>query len=37
MMEKDKQKNMILGDNLWGVMWKLSWPAIIAMVLISYG
>ncbi|MDC7124802.1 MAG: MATE family efflux transporter [Spirochaetales bacterium] len=32
-MERDKQKNMILNDNLWGVMWKLSWPAIIAMVL----
>ncbi len=32
-MNKDKQKNMILGDNLWGVMWKLSWPAIVAMVL----
>lgn len=32
-MEKDKQKNMILNDNMWGVMVKLSWPAIIAMVL----
>ena len=24
---------MILGDNMWSVMWKLSWPAIMAMVL----
>ncbi len=32
-MNDDKQKKMILNDNLWGVMWKLSWPAIIAMVL----
>lgn len=30
---KDKQKNMILNDNLWEVMFKLSWPAVIAMVL----
>ncbi len=32
-MEKDKQKNMILNDNLWHVMVKLSWPAVVAMVL----
>ena len=32
-MEKSKQQSMILNDNLWAVMWKLSWPAIIAMVL----
>jgi Na+-driven multidrug efflux pump len=32
-MDKDKQKNMILNDNLWQVMLKLSWPAVIAMVL----
>lgn len=32
-MDNNKQKNMILNDNLWVVMWKLSWPAIIAMVL----
>ncbi len=32
-MDNNKQKNMILNDNLWRVMWKLSWPAIIAMVL----
>lgn len=32
-MDKDKQKNMILNDNLWEVMVRLSWPAVIAMVL----
>jgi len=32
-MDKDKQKNMILEENLWKVMIKLSWPAVIAMVL----
>ena len=31
--EKDKQKEMILTDNLWKVMWRLSWPAVLAMVL----
>ena len=31
--EKDKQKQMILTENLWKVMWQLSWPAVIAMVL----
>lgn len=31
--EKDQQKQMILSDNLWKVMWRLSWPAVIAMVL----
>ncbi|MCG8483687.1 MAG: MATE family efflux transporter [Clostridia bacterium] len=31
--EKDKQKQMILSENLWKVMYKISWPAIIAMVL----
>ncbi len=30
---KDKQKNLILQQNLWKVMFQLSWPAIIAMVL----
>ncbi|RRD94953.1 MATE family efflux transporter [Clostridiales bacterium COT073_COT-073] len=24
---------MILNDNLWSVMWRLSWPAVVAMVL----
>ncbi len=32
-MQKDKQKIMILNDNLWQVMFKLSWPAVVAMVL----
>ncbi len=30
---RNYQKNMILNDNLWHVMWKLSLPAIVAMVL----
>ncbi|ASA21477.1 MATE family efflux transporter [Paenibacillus donghaensis] len=30
---KDKQKVLILNENLWKVMFQLSWPAIIAMVL----
>lgn len=32
-MENNLQRNMILNDNLWKVMLKLSWPAVIAMVL----
>ena len=28
----DGQKRMILFDNLWSVMWKLSWPAVLAMI-----
>ena len=32
-MNKNLQKEMILKDNLWKVMWTLSWPAIIGMVL----
>ncbi|MCH4889077.1 MATE family efflux transporter [Acidaminobacter sp. JC074] len=32
-MEKLKQKHLILNDNLWQVTFKLSWPAILAMVL----
>ena len=32
-MDKQKQKTMILQDNLWPVMFKLSWPAVLAMVL----
>ena len=31
--ERDKQKQMILTENLWKVMFNLSWPAVIAMVL----
>lgn len=30
---KDRKKEMILSENLWKVMYKLSWPAVIAMVL----
>lgn len=30
---KDRQTHFILHDNLWKVMFQLSWPAIIAMVL----
>lgn len=30
---KEKQKMLILNENLWKVMFQLSWPAIIAMVL----
>ena len=32
-INKDKQKEMILRENLWKVMFNLSWPAVIAMVL----
>lgn len=32
-MENNKQQSMILNEGLWSVMWKLSWPAVIAMVL----
>ncbi len=32
-MNKDKQKQFILNDNMWKVTFSLSWPAIIAMVL----
>ena len=30
---KEKQKLMILNENMWKTMWQMSWPAIIAMVL----
>lgn len=33
MDKKEKQKQFILGGNLWKVMFELSWPAIVAMVL----
>lgn len=33
LINKEKQKQMILGDNMWKVMFRLSWPAVIAMVL----
>lgn len=32
-LDNNKQKEMILKDNLWSVMIKLSWPAVVAMVL----
>lgn len=32
-LSKEKQKFMILHENMWKVMWRISWPAIIAMVL----
>ncbi len=32
-MNRNLQKEMILKDNLWKVMWTLSWPAVIGMVL----
>lgn len=32
-MDKDKQKRMILNENMWRVAFNLSWPAVIAMVL----
>lgn len=31
--EKDRQKQMILNEGLWRVMLKISWPAVLAMVL----
>lgn len=34
--EKDKQKKFILNGNLWKVMFDLSWPAVIAMVLYGF-
>lgn len=33
---KEKQKKFILNDNLWRVMFQLSWPAVIAMVLYGF-
>lgn len=33
---KEKQTRIILSDNLWRVMIKLSWPAVIAMVLYGF-
>ena len=33
MNSRDAQKQMILKDNLWKVMLKISWPAVVAMVL----
>jgi len=33
---KEKQKKFILNGNLWKVMFDLSWPAVIAMVLYGF-
>lgn len=32
-MKQTTQKEMILKGNMWSVMWQLSWPAVVAMVL----
>ncbi len=32
-MDKTNEKSYILNENLWKVMWRMSWPAVIAMVL----
>ncbi len=32
-MSNGKEKDLILHGNMWRVMWKLSWPAVLAMVL----
>jgi len=32
-MDKEKQKRLILNENMWKVTFQLAWPAIIAMVL----
>ena len=34
-MENEKQKEFILNGNLWKVIFNLSWPAVIAMVLLA--
>lgn len=34
--KKEKQKQFILNENLWKVMFQLSWPAVIAMVLYGF-
>lgn len=30
---KNREKTLILEGNIWQMMWTLSWPAIIAMIL----
>ncbi|MDO5712796.1 MAG: MATE family efflux transporter [Tissierellia bacterium] len=32
-MKRNAEETMILNENLWKVMWKLSWPAVLAMAL----
>ena len=34
-MENEKQKEFILNGNLWKVIFNLSWPAVIAMILLA--
>ena len=34
-MENEKQKEFILNGNLWKVIFDLSWPAVIAMILLG--
>ncbi|UTC63059.1 polysaccharide biosynthesis C-terminal domain-containing protein [Treponema sp. OMZ 787] len=34
-MENEKQKEFILNENLWKVIFDLAWPAIIAMILLG--
>ncbi|MGF6365453.1 Na+-driven multidrug efflux pump [Aequitasia blattaphilus] len=36
MKEKELQKQFILKGNLWKVMFQLSWPAVVAMVLYGF-
>ena len=36
MDSKEQQKQMILTENLWKVMFRLSWPAVIAMVFYGF-
>lgn len=33
---KERQKQLILKENLWNVMFQLSWPAVVAMVLYGF-
>nr|WP_235601379.1 MATE family efflux transporter [Tissierella sp. P1] len=34
--QKEKQKQLILSSNLWKVIFELSWPAVIAMILYGF-
>ena len=34
-MENEKQKEFILNGNLWHVIFNLSWPAVISMILLG--
>lgn len=35
MKKSGKESAFILQDNLWNVMWKLSWPSLISMMLVG--